>query len=536
MTKFFSKKHHRDQALFKEWDKLGDAAFKYISREQAKAYQTQLQGKIVWPVDWVAYEKDRKLFNPVFDPYPICIVYCAVEADVKVALDMATHYPEPFALRSSGHCTAGFSAGPGVLIDVSLLNDVTIDNTAQIATVAAACPFSKLDAALTNAGLHVPGGECPDVCIAGFMQGGGYGFTSVTYGMNCDNVIDMRVMLADGTIVVASAAENSDLYWAMRGGSGGNFGVLLTVRLQLRPLSDVFGWALIWPLETDTDFQNATGALSLLQSKYMLENLPKELNVQVSLAYQPDTNGGKPVPSPMFPYLMVRGLYVGTEADGAAAIAPLVALPGAIQQWTKMDTFSNLNVALLNQPYGLPCLDESKGMPYEDKASRYVSRPVTDDEWMKLLRFFVTSPNEQSYFYMEFYGGAINAAPAYPAAGSNAFVHRDSAFNAVLDVFWYDGPTKDADKAASEKFLADWIALMAPMWNQEIYQNYPQVNQPNYGNAYWSKAQSGLYAVKSKYDPDRRFKFSQEVTKPLVDTRIPTWLQTALAQPIVPGK
>ena len=534
MTKFFSRKYHRDLALFEAWDKLGDHVFRHITRAQAKAAQLALQGEIVWPTD-KDYDQDRKLFNPVFDAHPICIVYCKIESDLKTALDMARISLLPFAVRSSGHCTAGFSAGPGVLIDVSNLNDVTIDATAMIATVAAACPFSKLDAALAQANLHVPGGECPDVCIAGFMQGGGYGFTSVTYGMNCDNVIDMRVMLADQTIVTASPTVNSDLYWAMRGGTGGNFGILLTVRLTLRPMPDVFGFALIWPLQTVTDFDNATAAMNLLQSNYMLDKLPSALNIQVSLCYQPGTAGGLPVPGPMFPYLMVRGVYVGSQADGQAAIQPLCDLPGAVTQWTKQSTFFDLNDELLNTPYGLPCLDPAKGMPNEDKASRYVSRAVTGDEWRGLLELFVTSPNETSYFYMEFYGGAINQFPAYPDSKSNAFVHRTSAFNAVLDVFWYDGPTKDADKAAAEDFLARWSNYMDRMWNGEIYQNYPQVGQPNYGPAYWGTAQGSLYAVKSKYDPHGRFTFAQQVTPPLVPQPVPTWLQDAIDQPIVPG-
>jgi FAD/FMN-containing dehydrogenase len=528
----FTKKHHRDLALFKKWDAMEDHCFDKAPRELLKKTQAALQGHIVMPWD-KDYAADRALFNPVFDKFPYMIVYCAVEADVAIALDMARKGLNiPFTVRSSGHCTAGFSAGFGVLIDVSALNDVTIDTTAQIATVAAACPFSKLDPAMNAVGLHVPGGECPDVCLAGFMQGGGYGFTSVTYGMNCDNVIDMRVMLANGQIVTASATVNSDLYWAMRGGTGGNFGVLLTARLQLRPLADVFGWALIWPLQTDTDFQNATDALMLLQSQYMLDKLPKELNIQVSLCYQPGIEGGLPVTGVQYPYLMVRGVYVGTQAAGQAAIQPLCELPGAVTQWTKMDSFFNLNAQLLDCPYGLPCLPNDT-MPFEDKASRYVTRPLTPTAWTGLLRLFVSSPNQMSYFYMEFYGGAINAFPAYPAEGSNAFVHRNAAFNAVLDVFWYDGPNKEADKAKSEKFLSDWIDYMAPMWNGEIYQNYPQVGQPNHGPAYWADAQAGLAAVKTKYDPTSAFQFAQDVSTPTGPvTAIPVWLQTALAQAI----
>ena len=114
-------------------------------------------------------------------------------------------------------------------------------------------------------------------------------------------------------------------------------------------------------------------------------------------------------------------------------------------------------------------------------------------------------------------------------------MHRNSAFNAVLDVFWFD----EEHKPASEQFLAGWIDYMAPAWNGEIYQNYPQVHQPGYGEAYWGDAQAGLYAVKCKYDPTHAFRFAQEVAAPVSCdgagpiVPLPHWLQAALERPIV---
>ena len=180
----------------------------------------KFRGTIVFPDD-PNYNTDRMLFNPVFDPYPMMIIYCVVNSDVQLALMLAKVTPRPFTVRSGGHCTAGFSAGSGILIDVSSLNDVYVNPNALFATVSCGCNFGKFRAALQPYGLHVPGGECDDVCIGGYMQGGGYGFTSVTLGMNSDNVISMRVLLANGQIVNASATENYDLWWAMRGGTGG---------------------------------------------------------------------------------------------------------------------------------------------------------------------------------------------------------------------------------------------------------------------------------------------------------------------------
>ena len=364
------------------------------------------------------------------------------------------------------------------------------------------------------------------------MQGGGYGYTSVTFGMNCDNVIDLRVMLADGRIVTASESVNTDLWWAMRGGTGGNFGVLLAVRYQLRPLGDVFGWALIWPLQTETDLENATGALMALQAGYMLANLPREMNIQVSLAYQPGIVGGLPPTTPLSPYLMVRGLYVGPADEGQRLIQPLCALPGATLQWTLVESFVKLNGDLLSVPCAFCWFPPDSPMPYADKASRYVTRALAEAEWRGMLELFITSPNCYSYSYLEFYGGAIND---YPAQG-NAFVHRSSAFDAVLDVIWFD----PAEQPACEAFLKRWMDLMAPMWNGEIYQNYVRLDEPDYGARYWGDAQAGLYAVKCKYDPGNAFRFAQQVGPPMPPGGgvgpviiLPPWLQAWLEQPIV---
>jgi FAD/FMN-containing dehydrogenase len=503
MAHVHSKKRMRDAALIKDWAAGPDTDFEKIglTREAVLAVIPRFQGTIVWPND-PAYNTDRKLFNPVFNTYPLFIMYCVVESDVTLALETAKLTKLPPAIRSGGHCTAGFSSSSGVLIDVSGLNSVYVNAAGLRATVGCGVNFGNFRKALKPYGLHVPGGECDDVCIGGYMQGGGYGFTSVTLGMNCDNVLWMQVLLADGRIVVASPTTNYDLWWAMRGGTGGTFGVLLTVTYQLVPLGNVFGWAIIWPLTTSTDINNATNALNVLQAQYMRTAPSPNLNIQVSLCYQPGIVGGLPLPpAPMKPYLMVRGIWVGNASDGQAAIQTLCNLPGATTQWTQETDFDTLNETLLNRPYGMPCIAEGAPMPNEDKASRIVSRSLSTAEWTGLLNYFVTTPNQTSYFYMEFYGGAINA---YPVSRS-AFIHRDALYNAVLDVFWWT----EAERAPAQAFLDGWIKYMEPLYNGHVYQNYPRLSDTNYAEKYWGSAQAALKVVKQKYDPTTLFSFAQ---------------------------
>jgi FAD binding domain len=531
----YNSKRLRDRALFEHWEKRDDGAFtRYgVTRDAVKGTQQAIRGTIVLPGD-PDYNKDRVLFNPVFDPYPSMIIYCVTESDIAQALALAnlarTMGGAPLTVRSGGHCTAGFSAGYGVLIDLSEFNGVTVDPNAMSATVQSGCNFGDFRSALKPYGLHVPGGECDDVCIGGYVQGGGYGFTSVTFGMNCDNVTGMRVMLYDGSIVIASSSTNADLFWAMRGGTGGTFGILLSVTYQLVQLGNVFGWAIGWPMTTPTDIQNAANALMFLQQNYMGAATNLAQNIQVTMCWQPSLQPNQPT-NPMSPYLLVRGCWTSDSTSGNAAIQPLVGLPGAVLQWTDTDSFDVMNDKLLNYPYGLPDINIPP-MPNEDKASRYVSRYMTSNEWTGLLQYFVDSPNQYSYFYMEFYGGQINAQ----ATDFNAFVHRTALYNAVLDVFWYTSDQRDA----VESFLDGWVTYMEPIYNGEVYQNYPRMNDTNYNSMYWASNQAGVYAVKCKYDPGAVFTFPQ-VVQPLMPPGfgpgpvivLPPALQAALSQPIV---
>jgi FAD/FMN-containing dehydrogenase len=499
MAHRLTRKRFRDAALVERWRGRSDALFAPLGIPRAilEALQYGLQGWIVLPGD-PDYDKDRMLSDARFDPHPSAIVYCVVENDVRLSLNVAAGSNFPPSIRSGGHCTAGFSAGSGFLIDVSNLNQVVIDPVNMTATIGCGCGFAKLNAALDEYGFHVPGGECDEVCVGGYMQGGGQGFTSRTFGMHSDNVIEVRVMLADGSIVTAGEGMNEDLWWAVRGGTGGNFGVVLSEVVQVRRLGPVYGWAVRWPLSTNEDRGNAMGALMLLQAQYML-TAPAELNPQVMICYQSESGAS----SPFLPYLMIRALDTRGAEIGRAVYEAFGALPRATMQYDLTDKFSVVNKTLLETPNEIPQLPTTV-WPAEDKQTRYVTRDLTPEEWFALLDFYVTTPNPYSYICLELYGGAMNR---YPIEQS-AFIHRDSAFSAFMDVFWYT----PEDRAPAEQFLAGFCQIMESMWNGEVYQNYPSLAVPDYRKNYWGSAFPALLAVKQKYDPQNYFRFDQMIS------------------------
>lgn len=525
MPSAFTKKRIRDAALIERWRSYDDAAFTRlgVTRSSVESVQSLLHGYLVFPGDPL-YNQDRMLFNPAFDPYPSFIAYCVTENDVRTCLGYALISKIGFTVRSGGHSTAGYSSTTGtMLIDVSSIDDIVIDAAGLTAVVGCGASFGTLNAALAEYGLHVPGGECDDVCIGGYMQGGGIGFTSRTFGMNCDNVLEVRVMLADGQVVVANDRVNADLFWAVRGGTGGNFGVVLHVKYRLRALGQVFGWAIAWPLSGSPNaVANAAAVMVEMQANYMV-SAPNELNPQVMICYQPVAPGSQTLD----PWLLIRGMYVGSQSAGMAAIAGLAATNGATVQMTGMGTYAALNNSLLSSPYDIPPLPNGAWLP-EDKQARYVSQVLTLADWQGIFNYFLTTPNPYSYMCLEIYGGAINDFPVH----RNAFVHRTSAFSAFLDVFW---PTP-AQQPAAESFLAGWCALMEPYWNGEIYQNYPSPNVPDYRMNYWGWAFGTLLAIKGKYDPLGMFVFPQAIVAPeqarTDDAAMPPQVAAAFAQPI----
>ncbi len=238
-----------------------------VTRDALITLESEIVGQVVLPGD-PDYNQDRQESNPAFQAYPQIIVYCEVEDDVRWCVQVAQQYNIWACVRSGGHSTAGFSVNDGIVIDVSRLSFVTVDTVDQTVVVGAGTDFDTLNGRLNNTGLHVPSGACGNVCVGGFVQGGGYGYTSRRFGIQCDSVLAFRVMLANGGVVIADSQTNADLYWAMRGGTGGNFGVLLEVTYQLHPVASVWAYSIQW------DIDDAAAALLEMQTNYMRTGAP----------------------------------------------------------------------------------------------------------------------------------------------------------------------------------------------------------------------------------------------------------------------
>jgi FAD/FMN-containing dehydrogenase len=461
-----------------------------FTAEAVGSLELKIQGKLVRPAD-PEYHASRQLANFAFQDFPLLIAYCEVIADVRRCLQFARDKNMPVVVRSGGHSTAGFSIGSGMVIDLSHLSYVVVDASKKQAIVGAGTKFGHLFAALDIYNLHVPGGGCHDVCVAGFMQGGGFGYTSREFGMNCDNVVEALVLLADGGIVVASETTNPDLFWALRGGTGGNFGILLQVTYRLHGLGKLWGFRITWEMETDEGKNRAAEVLAKLQQDYMRRGAPNELGYMAFLTWQDDKR-----------CLVLRGMFHGPPEEGKEALRPLIAIgPNMVTHahgsYLEIDKF-------IHQKPDIPQVDD---LAREDKQSGYIDRQLDPADWRKVIDTFLTTPNPWSIVGIEAYGGAINAQPE----SATAFVHRNVSLDLYLDVFWMT----DAERVPAVKFLDDFMGFMEKQYlTGTSYQNYPRLVQTDYRRRYWGDYFDLLLDIKQKYDPKTFFRYPQGVLPP----------------------
>jgi FAD/FMN-containing dehydrogenase len=227
------------------------------------ALQRSVRGVVSVP-GMANYESARGGFNPSYAARPAAVVLCSTEHDVRMSLLAAQDAGVALRVRSGRHSLTGSSnVDGGLVIDIRQLKHIAIDHAARSATVGAGAILGEVNATLGDCMLHVPAGASSTIGIAGFMQGGGYCWTTRMYGMNCDRVAGVRVMLADGRIVRATREVNPSLLWALCGGAGGNFGVLLDATYDVADLYAVWGFVLQWPID------DAPEVLAALQDGFM---------------------------------------------------------------------------------------------------------------------------------------------------------------------------------------------------------------------------------------------------------------------------
>lgn len=450
-----------------------------VSQEALHELESALFGYLLVPGD-EGYAAATRQENPLFERHPFAVVYCEHRMDVAVCIKWCRRHRRSATFRSGGHSTAGYSVLDGTLtVDVSQLDHVHVDPDAMLASCEPGVNFGKLNTVLDHYRLHVPGGGCETVCVAGYMQGGGYGFTSRPFGMNCDNVERIRFYDRDGHLRTASAGENPELFWAFRGGTGGTFGAVVEITYRLRLLGAVWGFGLKW------DLDKAPAALDLMQRRYMRGG-------PAALGYMTFIIGTEGAPA-----LYMRGMCVEGEAVGRKLLAPLIET--AEQPiLSRTARYAELNTWLLED-----LAPKDLGAINEVKVSNYIDRPLDLAGWQRVVEIYRQEPGYKAAaantLTLEPYGGAIEeGGPGLDI--DNAFIHRQVDTDFVVDSFYGSAD----EKRAAEAWLARYSQFLrgpGGVSNRRVYQNYPEPGLGDWDEAYFGAARGRLHRIKAAVDP-----------------------------------
>ncbi|WP_394619033.1 FAD-binding oxidoreductase [Lentzea sp. JNUCC 0626] len=466
------------------------------------ALAAELRGEVVLPAD-PGYDRAVQLQIAEYDAVaPACVAYCADEHDVAAGLRFARERGVPMRLRSGGHSFAGWSTTPGLVLDLS-----EMDHIGPVGTTVHLGPgVQSVDAmgALWPQGLVVPNGMCPTVAMGGFITGGGHGPQSRQHGLACDNLVSARVVLADGTVVRCSEAADPDLFWALRGGGGGNFGAVVDYEIVPRAIPSAVLFNLVWTAEAAVDV--------LCAWQDWVARAPDELSTSVSLVL-PDGAEGVPVT------VVLVGTFTGPVREAEALLADLVARCGSapvhrlVLDQTYLDTMLWFYGGGQARPAHECHREGFRGgvlprQQFQRERNQVFDRPLPEPVVAELVREFDAGrePGQTRFVNLTALGGQINRV----ARGATAYPHRDAHLLAGHVVLLPEAAPPPARELRAAAFAGAGFSLLHPH-AAGSYVNFPDPALTDWRRAYWGDNHARLAEVKRHYDPDRLFQLPQGV-------------------------
>jgi FAD/FMN-containing dehydrogenase len=431
------------------------------------------------------FEAAAHVFNPRFDHVlPEAVARPVDGLDVRDAIRYTVAHSTPVRARSGGHSYAGYSTlSNGVVLDLRKLNSVHFDSTAGTATVGAGAQLIDMYSALASHGVTVPGGTCPSVGIAGVTLGGGFGLASRQLGLTIDSLLAVKIATADGQLRTVNHQTDADLLWALKGGGGGNFGVVteFTFRAHPIPPSSTY-FEVHWP------WSSADGAIDAWQSW-----APHTNRKATSILH---LNSG-PAPT-----IIANGQYLGPSGDVSGLVHPLLSVPGASLHTNVEHPYMQIQLLLAGCSGHTLAWCHTKGgapgaqMPREtfNAKSDYVTHALPPAGRAAMVA--AAEHAGTGALLCDAYGGAINQI----APSATAFVHRRPLF---CIQYYGDG--------ATSAWISQAHAKMHPFVSGKAYQNYIDTTLAHWEQAYYDQNLPRLKATRARVDPDHYFNFPQAI-------------------------
>ena len=442
-------------------------------------FKVGLSGELLRPGD-ADYDDARKIWNGMIDKHPAFIARCAGVADVIDSVNFARANNLVVAVRGGGHNVAGNAVcDGGLLIDLSRMKSVRVDPARRTARAEPGVTWREFDHATQTFGLATTGGQISTAGIAGLTLGGGWGYLARKHGLACDNLLSVDLVTADGQFLTASAAENADLFWGLRGG-GGNFGVVTSFEYQLHTVGPVFAGIVAYPI------QKAKTVLELFRQ--VTSAAPDELACDIVLITLPD---GAPI-------VGMNICYNGSIAEGERGGRPLRSAGSPV-----LDQVGPIPYTAAQQlldgfyPFGLQSYWKSSFL-----------KEISDGAIDTMVAHCGRRPTPICHGIIEHQlGGAVRRADRE----ATAFAHRDVEYS-FLSVGVCADPG-DAEKCV--RWGREFWTAMQPYSTGGVYVNYlgreadegPERIKAAYGPEKYAR----LVALKNKYDPTNLFRLNQNI-------------------------
>ncbi len=438
-----------------------------------------VRGRVLRPGD-SGYDDARTIHNGMIDRRPALIARCASVDDVIATVRFAHDRDGLVSVRGGGHGVAGFAVSDGgVMIDLAPMRGVQVDAVRRTARVEGGATWGDMDAETQKFGLATTGGVARPTGVAGLTLGGGHGFLMRKYGLACDNLISADVVTAEGVALTASAGENADLFWALRGG-GGNFGVAASMEFRLHPLAEVLGGLLIYPMANAPDVFRAYGELTAAA--------PDEFGSLAVIGKLPD---GTPV-------AVVMVCWCGEFAAGERLLQPVRKCAPLLADQVAQMPYSALQSIVENF--------NPRGLRNYWKSSFLTGVPETAVE--TILEHFGSAVGPCTHIVIEHLGGAMARVPGEVTA----VAHRDAPYNLNIVGMWA-GPSEDEPGSA---WVRDLWTAMQPFASGGVYVNYLAAEPDEDGpvrlrSVYPPHIYARLMAAKHKFDPANFFRLNHNI-------------------------
>ena len=425
---------------------------------------------------------------------PIAVARCADEADVVTCVQWCNENGVSPVARGGGHSYAGFSTTTGLLVDLRRLNSVHLDKKTGVAVAGGAALNNDFFVASEDGDWFLPGGTCLGVGVGGLCLGGGIGYNTHWAGLTCDRLTASRIVIASGAILDLDASNNSDLFWACRGGAGGSFGfnTQFTFDLVKVPITTI-GWYRF-------EWRGADAAVAVLTAfDQMMQSAPAALNaVAMAQASAVGPDGPRAAID-----VMSRGQYIGPFDELQELLRPLAKI-GTLTMHTLEETrFWDTQRLIATAEPAIHAFGD---------ISRYANKPIPDDVISKMVDLLTTCPsrsddNNGSIWSLGWVGGDVMNAIGRT---ETAYVHRGVTTLYRPTTVWSD----DAPESVGNDLNA-WsesiIDTLKPHTPEESYQNFPNRSLQNWQELYYAENFDRLVAIKTKYDPNNLFNNPQSI-------------------------